>query len=346
MKKHLITAAKILVPLAIIIWLLSRIDAEQLSQLRSRPKDWALLATASALCMLAVCITFVRWYLLVWALHIPFRLRDAFRLGFLGFLLNFVSIGSVGGDLFKAFFIAREHPQRRAEAVATVLVDRMIGLYALLLVTTTAILLRRISDPSPALAAICNFTFAATAIGGLGVIMVLIPGFTRGSFSEFLSGLPKVGHTLGRLITSVRMYRDKYLIMLLILAMSMSVHALFAVAIYLIAGGIFTDTPTLGEHLILVPLCMVAGALPFTPAGLGTFEIAMESLYELVPVQGSGDVIGVLIALCYRLITIGIAAVGVVFYWICRREVQELMAGAESAHLEEDCLEEDCPEED
>jgi uncharacterized protein (TIRG00374 family) len=333
LKKHLITVAKIAVPLAIIILLLTRIDPEQLSQLRSRPKDWGMLAAAFALAMLAVCITFVRWYLLVEALQIPFRLRDAFRLGFLGFLMNFVSFGSVGGDLFKAFFIAREYPKRRAEAVATVVVDRMIGLYALLLVTTTAILLSRVSNPSPALATICNFTFAATAIGGAGVLMVLIPGFTRGSFSEFLSGLPKVGHTIGRLITSVRMYRDKYLVMLLILAMSMGVHALLAIAIYLIAGGLFTNTPTLGEHLILVPLSMVAGALPFTPAGLGTFEIAMESLYELVPADGPGDAIGVLVALGYRLVTIGIASVGVVYYWTARREVQQLMAEAESAKM-------------
>lgn len=336
MKKHLITVAKIAVPLGIIVWLLTRIDPQQLSQLRSRPKDWAMLGTAFGLAMFAVCITFVRWYLLVWALRIPFRLRDAFRLGFLGFLLNFISIGSVGGDLFKAFFIAREHPTRRAEVVATVVVDRMIGLYALLLVTTSAILLSRVSDPSPALAMICNLTFAATAIGGMGVIMVLIPGFTRGSFSEFLSGLPKVGPTIGRLITSVRMYRDKYLVMLLILAMSMSVHCLLAISVYLIAGGIFSDPPTLGEHLILVPLSMVAGALPFTPAGLGTFEIAMESLYELVPAGGSGDVIGVLVALCYRLITIGIAAVGIVYYWTSRREVQELMHEAETANLQDD----------
>ena len=65
-------------------------------------------------------------------LHLPFRLRDAFRLGFLAFLLNFVSVGAVGGDLFKAFFIARDQPGRRTEAVATVVVDRLVGFYALL----------------------------------------------------------------------------------------------------------------------------------------------------------------------------------------------------------------------
>ena len=87
----------------------------------------------------AVSLTFVRWYLLVRALGLNFRLLDAFRLGFLGYLFNFVSVGSVGGDLFKAIFIAREQPGRRTEAVATVLVDRVVGVYALVLLTSTVI---------------------------------------------------------------------------------------------------------------------------------------------------------------------------------------------------------------
>ena len=74
---------------------------------------------------------------------LPFRIRDAFRLSFLSYLLNFVSVGSVGGDLFKAFFIAREQPGRRTEAVATVVVDRIVGLYGLLLVTRSGSLERR-----------------------------------------------------------------------------------------------------------------------------------------------------------------------------------------------------------
>lgn len=336
LKKHIITLLKVVIPLIIIIWLLTRVDSEQLHDLRSRPKRWGMLALAAALVMLAVCTSFVRWYLLVRTLGIPFRLRDAFRLGFLGFLLSFVSVGSVGGDLFKAIFIAREQPERRPEAIATVVVDRMFGLYALLMVTTAAILISQIADPSPTLATICNLTLGATAIGGIGSIMVLIPGFTRGSLWELLSGLPRVGPIIERLITSVRMYRDKLVTMFWALFMSIAIHVLFAVAIFLIAAGLFEETPTLGEHLILVPLCMVAGALPFTPAGLGSFEIAMEKLYEIVPANGAGDVIAVLVALAYRLITILIAAVGVIYYWTCRREMQELMAEAEAVAAKTD----------
>jgi hypothetical protein len=329
LKSYFVTFLKIAIPLGVVIWLLGTIPPDQLEQLRERPKNWPMLGSAFVLSLVATCITFIRWYLLVRAIQLPFRVSDAFRLGFLGYLFNFISIGAVGGDLFKAFFLAREQPRRRAEAVSTVIVDRMIGLYALLLVTSTAILFADFPSPSPALSSICKMTHLATLLGGLGIVMVLVPGFTRGSLSEWLAGLPRIGGTLQQLISAVRMFRDKPLTMLLIVAMSMLVQSLFVVALYLIARSLFAVTPTLAEHFIIVPLSMVAGALPLTPAGLGSFELAMDELYTRVPAAGAGDVIGVLVALVFRLVSIAIAAVGVVYYWTSRREVEAVFHAVE-----------------
>ncbi len=332
-KRYLLAFLKFSIPLGIIIWLLASVEPDQLAALRGRPKNWGLLGAAFGISFTAICITFLRWYLLVRTIDLPFRVRDAFRLGFLAYLLNFISVGAVGGDLFKAFFIAHEQPGRRAEAVATVVVDRMIGLYALLLVTSAAIYFSDIANPTPALATICTMTYVATAIGGLGIVMVLIPGFTRGSLSDWLAGLPRIGGLIEQLLTSVRIYSNKRLVMGAILAMSMVIHSMFALALYLIAIALFETTPSLADHLIIVPLSMVAGALPFTPAGLGTFEYAMGELYNYVPAQGPGDAIGILVAMAFRLVTIAIATIGVGFYWACRREVQEVMHEAEEAQL-------------
>ena len=181
------------------------------------------------------------WYLLVRTLHMRFHLSDAFRLGFLGYSFNFVSVGSVGGDLFKAFFIAREQPGRRTEAVATVVVDRLVGFYALLLVASLAILFGSVRHSVPAVKAICNMTLLVTAIGGVGLVLMLLPGFTSGNMAEFLCGLPRIGGTCERLIESFRMYRGSPLVMLGILAMSMGVHAGIAFCIYLIATALSRD---------------------------------------------------------------------------------------------------------
>ena len=129
MKKLLVNLLTYGVSLAILVFLVRSIqtqDPEAFSRILEQPKDWKLLIAAWLLCMAGVGVGVVRWYLLVRALDLVFSLKDAVRLGALGYLFNFVSVGSVGGDLFKAVFIAREQPGRRAAAVATVGVDRLI----------------------------------------------------------------------------------------------------------------------------------------------------------------------------------------------------------------------------
>src|SRR5690606_34554387 len=66
------------------------------------------------------------------------------------------------------------------------------------------------------------------------------------------------------------------------------------------------------------------GALPFTPAGLGTFEVAMESLYRTVPATAT-DASAVTVALAFRVVTIGIALIGSTVYWWSRRELASLL---------------------
>ena len=57
----------------------------------------------------------------------------------------------------------------------------------------------------------------------------------------------------------------------------------------------------------------------------------MGELYSYVPAEGPGDAIGLLVAMEFRLVTIAIATIGVGFYWVCRREVREVMHEAEEA---------------
>ena len=80
-------------------------------------------------------LTFFRWYILVRAQGLPFTPLSALRLGSIGFALSTFMPGSVGGDIIKAFAIAREQ-SRRTVGVATVILDRVIGLCGLFWLVT------------------------------------------------------------------------------------------------------------------------------------------------------------------------------------------------------------------
>lgn len=309
------------------------------TSLANQRKDWIELVVGGAFTLLAVVISFVRWFFLVRAVGLRFSLVDAFRLGFLGYLFNFVSPGNVGGDLFKAVFIAREQPGRRAEAVATVVVDRVIGLYGLFLVASASILTFRLWNvPDPTVRLLTQITLAATLVGGLMVLMLLVPGFTQGAISEMLAGLPKVGPTIQALIGAVRMFRRQLGVLAMTVAMSFVVHTCVTLGVYFVGRALPSwNWPSLVDHFLIVPLAMVAGAIPLLPMGLGAFEGAMDFLYVHMP-EGAHVVAGqgLLVAFVYRLYTFAIAGLGLPF-WLARRrelaEVAEMLEASETTTL-------------
>jgi len=325
--------------LAALFWWSSR-DPQFVKNLHSLREvgleNWPLLLGGWAIIFVGVLITIVRWFLLVRTLDLPFRFRDALRLGFLGYMLNFVSPGSVGGDLFKAIFIARENQDRRPEAVATVVVDRIIGLYGLFIVATSAIILTGqvgVSEP-PELRIIVQATLICTAIGGIGIVMLLIPGFTSGAVSEMLGDIPRIGPVIERLIGAIRMYRRNVPILLISLVMSMAVHSCATIGCYLMSIALPGKMPTLQQDFLIVPLVMVAGAVPLMPAGMGAVEAAFEFLFLKLG-DGVAPGQGLLVGVAYRVATIINAGVGAIIFFSSRKEMVEMMHEAEAAAEEE-----------
>jgi hypothetical protein len=332
LKRLLFNLAKVAISLAIlgyVIYLTRLEDSKPLQRLVEAEKQWPALVAAFALCAMAVSLTFFRWYLLVRAIDLPFRVRDAFRLGFIGYLFNFVSLGSVGGDLFKAVFIAREQPLRRAEAVASVVVDRVVGLLALLLIAIVAVSMVDLDSANPKIRSICHAALAASAVGWAIALFTLFPGATSGRIARRLNRLPLIGRLCGRLLGAIEMYRRNFLTVFFTVILSLVSHGLFALSIYFIAEGLDRQQAvTLAEHFIIVPLGWFVQALPLPGQSLGAFELAMKKLYELVPATPAHN--GLIIALGYRAITIVIAAVGIVYYVTRRREVKEAMSEAQA----------------
>jgi uncharacterized membrane protein YbhN (UPF0104 family) len=60
---------------------------------------------------------------------------------------------------------------------------------------------------------------------------------------------------------------------------------------------------------------MVAGSIPITPNGLGTLELAMDTLYQVLgKSQGVEEGTGTIVALGYRLVNIVVACGAAAYY--------------------------------
>jgi hypothetical protein len=337
LKKLLIMLLKVALSASIIGYLAYAATkrGDVFTNLRDEPKHWNLLAAAWACCTLAVALTFIRWWYLVRALGVPWRLADAIRMGFWGFLFNLLPLGIVGGDLVKAVMFGHEQPQYRAKGVASVLVDRVIGLYLLFVVASVAMLVTgfwwRIDNPDIHL--MCQVTFALTIVGTIGLAVLLGPDFFVCHAIQASGRIPRIGPPLQSLLNAVRLYKHKPLVLFLSSLMSIGVHCSFAVGLYLIACGLPGNHLSLADHFVVIPVSNVAGVLPL-PAG--PFEAVLDSLYTIVPVVGPPIVAGqgLVVALIYRLITLLIAAFGIPYYLGNRREMAEVIHEVEEEEEE------------
>lgn len=327
-QKLLIATLKVLLAVVILGYLFLRMqESSGFSRLVSEPKHWPSLAAAQAIVLVAFSLSFVRWFLLVRGLDLTFQLSDAFRLGTLGFMLNQVSPGSVGGDLLKAVFVAKEQPGRRTEAVATVLIDRVVGLYAMVVVASAGLALvgGEIGD-SKMVGQLRLVVWWVAAVGAVGFVWVMSPWATGPRVRGVADRLPVIGHTLTRLIDAAAIYHSRRGYVFAAFALAATTHSLLILAFGFTSQGLPVFRPTLYQSAAVVPPSLVAGALPLTPGGLGTMEAAVEYFYGRLGAR-EGD--GTIVALAYRAMTYVFAALGACYYLTARKKIDVMIHEAE-----------------
>jgi hypothetical protein len=298
------------------------LNLDSLNEIADRKFRWADCCIAAALIASSVLLTFVRWYLLVWAQEFEFRLRDAFRLGFLGLLLNYVAPGQVGGDFFKAASIAREQQSRRLVAVATVVIDRILGLLALFIVGAIASLALPGLRENNVLASIAGFLWTGAIVGTVGLIIMLHPATPRSRWLNRLVHLKFVGRAIGDLIQAIVLYQSKRRVVVLAVAMSLFGHMGILSSFYFASRALQLQevAPDYTTHLLIVPAAEVGASFVPLPGGVGVLEGAISYFYGEAESRTDHKELakagGLLATLLFRLITLLVAAVGFVCFMV------------------------------
>ena len=331
-KRTIITVAKYSIALGIVAYLIWQVltgeDSASFTTVWKNRGSWSitLLGLSLIVALAGLSLTFVRWFFLVRALEIDFKLKDAFRLGFIGYFSNFLSLGVVGGDAIKAIFISRERPDKKPEAVSSVVLDRIMGLYALTVVCAVASFAGSqaasgTEDTAAALQKISEVSLAISVIGAIaGLLLIFVPAFTGVAVQDRLEKIPRLGGTLKKLTFAIYTYRSQPLLLISLVLMSTVVHCLFALSVFFMAMGLSVDHPTFVQHLVISPMSNLAASVPL-PGGIGAFETMFSNMY----VEGGYDAgTGLAVALGFRLVTIINALIGVVYYINSKKEMTGL----------------------
>lgn len=320
-----ITVAKLLTLIGIVSWLIATFPKDDWDALVNQPKNWSLLFQAFAAILVAHLVSYWRWQILVQSLNVPLSLLEAVRLGFLGTLLNLVSVGAVGGDVFKAIEAARLAETKRTEVVTSVLVDRAIGLLGLLVVAGTSLVLA--AELSDWMTSIRN---GAVAFALIGVSVIAAIVFVGNHIpTKWLNRLPFVGHVVYRVANACMIFRGRPVLVVQLLLSTIAVHSLFTLGCFLISSALYSNPPTLAQHFMAIPPAMAAATLPLTPGGVGLQEMAMSALFrELAGIPDEFS--GLIVAGMFRAMLICVALIGSVVYFAGgRRNAKRTVDSAE-----------------
>jgi glycosyltransferase 2 family protein len=341
----LITLAKIVLSLGILGYLFysalstpegSEAFVKMLEKGKAGDLAWGLLIGGFATLLAAITITIVRWSYLVRALGIDFSLPDAMRIGFIGYLFNLAPMGIVGGDLLKAWMLAREKPGNRAKALASVVVDRIVGLYVLFLVAAAGVFITGFWQiPDIVVHRICWAVLIVTFVSTVGIVLILVPGFLEGRLMRSLTRIPKVGPAIDSLLQAILIYRSKRFVLFVTALMTIPVHSLLATSIFLLGLGLGFDRVSGWDYLAIYP---ISGILSTIPLPAGPAETGIVFFYKTALLRATQGAVntafarteGTILALVYRLTVILVAPIGAAYYFLGgRSEVTEVMHEAE-----------------
>jgi len=161
--------------LALIAWIFRRIglgsDAFETGVWSPHWRLW--MAAAEAVYFGVYLIGIARWRLLMRAQSINLPFRRLFTLFFIGHFYNAFMLGATGGDLFKAWAVARESRHRKTEAAALVFLDRIVGLATLVLLVLLVLAIRAPLLRAPGAIRTAFLLLAAFAVGTAAFLAML-----------------------------------------------------------------------------------------------------------------------------------------------------------------------------
>ena len=244
---------------------------------------WALLV--SVLIMgVTIFLGAFRWLiaLRVQGLRLPWG--RALRISLVAHFFNSFLLGSTGGDLIKAYYAARETAHRKTEAIVTVFVDRVVGLWTMLLFAIIMVVpnleLLRTHDRLRLLL----FAIAGMFVAGSGFVgLAFWGGLSRGwrSARERLRRLPK-GEWLERSLESCREFGRHRRFFLRMVMVSMALNVVCVSQYLVLASGMGFTVPV-EVWFLAVPAIICISALPITPNGLGVRENLYVAILAAAP---------------------------------------------------------------
>ena len=302
------TIMRIAVAIALLLYL-GMSGAINWSMLKGVVHAWPI--TLMALWVLLVATAVSAWRLCVLLKPHGFHLTVAssLRLTLMGIFFNACLPGGTGGDVVKIYYAAEGNRGRRTEVATVLLLDRAVGMFAMLLWPLLAAPLfpRMIASSS----LIQGLLWLAGAFWVVMLACMLLSLSSRVRRSRLVCWIFRTlpfGRYAEQVFNTVHFYRHNTGALLASVGISLLALTINVGVMLLIAQAIVPTGFALKMSLLL-PLGLLANALPVTPGGLGVGEASLDKLFSFAGLTGGAEIM-----LGWRMLSMLTGMIGLVFY--------------------------------
>ena len=264
---------RLLVALLLLGWLISRMDLQALGEVVRRA-SLAHLLLSFLMVHLAYLLLTLRWKVLLDRSTVRVPFRDLLKLTYIAHFAGYLLPGGFSIDAVRGVYLWRGLNQGRGEGIASILVDRVVGFWAILLLAFVgAVGLNQRTLILP----------VGAAFGGLTLVWILAFLPFSGNLVRHLSARLWMGARILRLYEALRRYAHAPVRLMLAALISLAFQFAYVYAAHLVLQGLTDSPPSLAAALAYVSLINALTMIPVTVGGLGIREGGFVAAFQGLP---------------------------------------------------------------
>jgi uncharacterized protein (TIRG00374 family) len=271
---------KVIFAAAIIVWLVGsgKINLKAVADIFL---SWYVVPIMG-LSLLALFLCSERWRVFLQHQGLQSSRLEVLKLSLIGAFFNFAIPGGVGGDVVKSYYLVKEHPHKKMAGVMSVLMDRVLGLYAMILMAFIAMLIDRhqilsVQELKMIFILVCCLAFGLT----IGLAAALSKTIHQKKWIHAVTQRIPMGHRFYQIYEIIYSYHDDK--SRLVKATLLSAVAQFSSICILILVGIALHIEHIPwvTYFVAAPIGFIVTALPIAPAGVGVGQAAFDYLFNI-----------------------------------------------------------------
>ncbi len=261
---------RVVVTVAMVTWLASRVRLEQLQAVGWRPHALVWLLGALALTIVGVGLSALRWHRVLVALERPARASVLVRHYLASLFVGNVLPSTIGGDVLRVSRLAHERGDG-PHVVASVVLERLTGWLVLPVLTIVGLVanpgLRRMA-PGPA------GTALALALATLGLLAIMLAVASTRGFDRSVEGDQGWRRFTGAIHLGLERFRGAPGLAFEVLTAGFAYQLVVVLAAFVAAKALGLSIGWTAM-LAFFPVVAIVQVLPLTVSGLGTREAAL-----------------------------------------------------------------------